>query len=516
MSFGIRSARYTNSTVRRALLIVAALLILLAGGLYVAATRILTSTYARTTIEQQLTARLGEPVRIGALSASIYPRVAVDLDDVAIGAPAAVTLAHIRLVTGLRALFSRTISDAELIVRNSRLTLPVPIPLLQVATEPGNPAAGPGLTIASVRVISLENVELVAPSHSMRIDLRGSLTGDRLDIASVVLRGKSSKLDGKGSLSSITRFEGSIEAAADVLDLDELMGITSAFTSSASDTHGERRRATPMRLTVALSAKHGQFAAYTFSDLSTTIALGTGTVALTPLAVRAFGGQFKGRLDVDTRSSTPQLRLTGRVDGLDVAPLMKANGAGEGITGTLAGTITLSASGSDAASVLQTAHGTIAAAITNGTIAHLDLVRTVVLAFGKPSGVPPEGSGSAFTRLGGTFALSNRTLTSNDLSLASRDFDVNGRSTFQLSTGALSAHGDVALSPELTAQAGTDLRRYAQQDGRVIVPAVVTGTIDQPQVTVDVQAAAARAFQNELQRRAKTLLDGLFKKKGKT
>jgi AsmA-like protein len=499
---------------RRALLIAAGLLLLLSVGLYLAATRVLTSDYARTTIEQQLTARLGQPVRIGALSAAIYPRVAVDLDDVAIGAPAAVTLAHVRLVTGLRALFSRTISDAELIVRNSRLSLPLPIALLPAATQTSAPASGPGLTIASVRVISLENVELIAPSQSMRIDLRGSLTGDRLDIERVTLRGRSSKIDGKGSLSSVARFEGSLEQTADVLDLDELMGIASAFTSAGGDAQQQRQSATPMRLTVALTAKKGQFATYSFSDLTTTIAMGPGTVALAPLALRAFGGQFNGRLDADTRGIAPQLRLRGRVDGLDISPLMKANGT-SGITGTLGGTVTLSASAADAASVLQTARGTIAAALSNGTIEHLDLVRTVVLAFGKPSGVPPEGSGSAFTRLGGTFALANRMLTTNDLSLSSRDFDVHGRSTLQLSSGALNARGDVALSPELTAQAGTDLRRYAQQDGRVIVPAIVGGTIMQPQVTVDVEAAAARAFQNELQRRAKTLFDGLFKKKGK-
>jgi hypothetical protein len=235
-----------------------------------------------------------------------------------------------------------------------------------------------------------------------------------------------------------------------------------------------------------------------------------------PLAVRAFGGQFKGRLDVDTRSSTPQLRLTGRVDGLDVAPLMNANGMAGGITGTLGGTVALSAAATDAATVLHTAHGTIAAAVTNGTIEHLDLVRTIVLAFGKPSGVPAEGSGSAFTRLGGTFALANQTLTSNDLSLVSRDFDVNGRTTLQLSTGALSARGDVALSQELTAQAGTDLRRYAQKDGRVIVPAIVGGTISQPQVTVDIEAAASRAIQNELERRARSFFDGILRRKGKS
>ena len=504
---------YTTGTMRRAFLIVVVLLVLLAGGIYIAATRVLTSDYARTTLEQQLTAAVGQPVHIGRLSAAIYPRVAVDLDDVAIGSPATATLAQVRLVTGLRALFSRTISDAEVIVRNSRLTLPLPNLLPTNAGASAAPA-GPGLTLESVRVISLENVELVAPPRVVRIDLRGSLAGDRLEIERLAMRG-SSKIDGKGTISSMARLEGNIEAKADPLDLDELMAVASGLTSTSSSTQQKRGSATPLHLTVALTATKGQFATYTFSDLSTTIQLATGTVTLTPLAVRSFGGNFKGSLDVDTRRDVPQLRLTGRVDGLDVAPLLKANGSAGGVTGTFGGTLTLSASGSDAATVLQTARGTIAAAIVNGTLQHLDLVRTVVLAFGKPSGVPPAGSGSAFTRLGGTFALANRTVTSDNLTLASRDFDVNGRTMLQLANGTVDARGDVALSKELTAQAGTDLRRYAQQDGRVVVPAIVDGTIDRPRVSVDVQAAAGRAFQNEIQRRTKSIFEGLFKKKGK-
>ncbi|MFL6280770.1 MAG: AsmA-like C-terminal region-containing protein [Vicinamibacterales bacterium] len=499
---------------RRALLGIAVLLLLLAGGLYVAATRVLASDYARRALEQQLSGRLGQPVHIARLSAAIYPHVAVDLDDVTVGAPTTVTLAHVRFVTGAGALFSRTISDAELIVRNTRLTLPLPVSLLPANTGTSTPE-GPGLTVASIRVLSLDNVELVAPPHVLRVDLQASVTGDRLEIASVSLRGSRSRIQGKGTLSSMGRVEGALEAKADPLDLDELMAIASSLTTTAGDQGQTRERAAPMRLTVSLTATTGQFATYTFADLTTTIQLAAGTVTLAPLALRTSGGQFKGRLEMDTQSPTRKLRLSGRVDGLDVATLMKANGIAGGITGTMGGSVTLSAAGTDAATVLQTAHGTIVAAITNGTIERLDLVRTIVLAFGKPSGVAQEGSGSTFTRLGGTFALANRVVTSDNVSLASRDFDVKGHSRLQLSTGALDARGDVVLSPELTAQAGTDLRRYAQEDGRVIVPATVAGTIEQPRVSVDVQAAAARAFKNEIQRRARTLFEGLLKKKGK-
>jgi hypothetical protein len=58
-----------------------------------------------------------------------------------------------------------------------------------------------------------------------------------------------------------------------------------------------------------------------------------------------------------------------------------------------------------------------------------------------------------------------------------------------------------------------DLRRYAQENGRVVVPATVSGTLQEPAVALDVAAATRRALENELQRRAKSFFDDVFKRK---
>jgi uncharacterized protein involved in outer membrane biogenesis len=233
---------------------------------------------------------------------------------------------------------------------------------------------------------------------------------------------------------------------------------------------------------------------------------------LAPLAVRVFDGTVQGKLTADTSRSVSRLALNGRLDGLDAAALIAAAGSPGSLTGRLGGTASLTADGTAADALLRTARGTIDIVVADGRIPGLDMVRSVILAFGKPSGAPPEGSGSAFTRLGGTFALSNGTLTSDNLALASRDFDLAGHGSLRLPAGGVEARADVVLSRELTAQAGTDLRRYAEEDGRVVLPARIDGTITRPVVFVDVEAAARRALQNELKRRTKSLLDRLFKK----
>src|SRR5262245_3245655 len=66
----------------------------------------------RLAIEQQATAWLGQPVNIGQARAGIFPRTAIRLRDVRIGAPVRVTLAEVDVSTDFRELLSRRIQDA--------------------------------------------------------------------------------------------------------------------------------------------------------------------------------------------------------------------------------------------------------------------------------------------------------------------------------------------------------------------------------------------------------------------
>lgn len=65
----------------------------------------------RLALERQLSDALGQPVRIRALTASIYPRATVNLEDVSIGSPARVTAARLHVGTSIRALLSRRIEE---------------------------------------------------------------------------------------------------------------------------------------------------------------------------------------------------------------------------------------------------------------------------------------------------------------------------------------------------------------------------------------------------------------------
>jgi hypothetical protein len=461
-------------SVRKILLLVAAVLVLLPLGAWLAARRALASDFARSTLERQLSAHLGRPVHVGFATAAIFPHIAVDLRDVTIGETPPVAIARIQVRTGLRSLLTRTISDA------------------------------------AIRSLAFRGIVLGAGDQTLTIDLDSSLSGDRLDISRLVARARATRIEASGALTSLTRMEGAFDLKADPLDLAEMIALGSAIAPSEAHSGAG---SLPMHLSLTVAAPRVQFGGYGLRELSMRADVRPGHVALDDLGFQIFGGSFHGRLGVDTGGATPSLRLNGQLAGLDVAQVLNGSGSPGGLTGRLGGSLALQGDGADAATLLRTSRGTIAAIVADGALPHLDMIRQVVLAFGKPSGAPPEGAGTSFQTLGGTFVLASAALTSDTLALKSRDADVDGRGSLRLDSGAVNVRADVVLSPELTAQSGTDLRRYAQENGRVTVPAAVSGTLEAPAVSIDVAAAARRALGNELQRRATDFLGGLFKKK---
>jgi uncharacterized protein involved in outer membrane biogenesis len=185
--------------------------------------------------------------------------------------------------------------------------------------------------------------------------------------------------------------------------------------------------------------------------------------------------------------------------------IMSFAGSPGTITGTLAGTLALDGAGLDMERALRTARGTARIDVTDGTMAGLALVRTVVtslsgrggMATSAASGVQASASGpEKFSRLGATLSLAGGVMRTDDFAMRSPDVDLTGTATLSLARMTADMKGRVQLSEALSKQAGTDLYRYTQEGGRVTLPASVSGPLDNLSVRVDLSAAASRAMRN--------------------
>jgi len=471
----------------------------------------------RLALESQATSWLGHPVHIGAARAQFLPRLAVSLRDIRVGEPAQLTLAEVDLASDLRPLFSGRIENADVTISDSRVDLPLPFGLPdisnsseQVETVSGPPEGGhyvsaPAVRIVSIRSIALRSVRLRSRGREVVVSADSAYGGTALALKNFTAESGGTKLNAEGIIVISPRIDARVNATANRLDLDELLALADAFAPAASG--GSQKKGQSPRIGAGITAKEVTAGGLTLQDFVTTLARDGESIALNPVQFQAFGGRYAGSI-VGRLGKQLSATLDARVENVNVAQLAAFGGSPDSITGTLSGVGKFNGSGADVTQLLRSVRGTGSAAIVDGSIRRLHLVRTVILFFGRPA---PDGGESTdrFDRLDAQFSIANRIVNAEALALHSPDADTTGAGTLSLDSDALEGRVNVKLSEALTKQAGTDLIRYTQEGNRVVLPATIGGTLTNPRLTIDVGAAAKRGLQNEVERRLKGLFDGL-------
>jgi type II secretion system protein N len=486
--------------------LVALVLVVIAGLAY----WLLSGDGVRVALERQASAWLGHPVRIGRASARILPRIGIQLQDVRIGEPVRMTLEDAAIATDFRALLSRRVENADLIVSNSRIELPLPTLPIPVpgASDADEDAGGDGIEIVSVRTIALRDIDIVSRGRELLVSAESHLEGSRLTVSTFHAQSGQTELEAEGVVELSPRVDARLRVTANRLDVDELLALADAFTPERAVAAPATGRANglPGRIAARVSAESARAAGVDVRQFATDFEIDGSNVSLAPLSFQLFGGRYEGSLNARLgEEMTATLRS--RLMDLDVAQLAAFGGVPDAVTGRLTGAGTFTGQGADMAAVLSSARGQGTAQMVDGTIQGLNLVRTVVLFFGRPA--PDAAAGSdRFNRVDATYTLSNGTFRANAFSLQSPDADIVGSGTLHIPTKALDGQLDLSLSEELSAQAGTDLVRYTREGNRVVLPARISGTISAPRLTIDAAAAVKRGLRNEVERRLKGLLGG--------
>jgi uncharacterized protein involved in outer membrane biogenesis len=508
--------------VKRLLVIASLGLVTLLAALPFGVRALLGSDAVRAAVEQQASRAVGAPVRIARLHIAVFPRAGLEMGDVTIGDPVRANLTAVQVSTGLGGLLSRRVEDAEVSLEGGRIPLPFSIPGLERAAATTSAAAAPAespgtregsFTVVSIRTIRLREVEVVSGNESVRVDLDSSLAGDRLEVTRVVATTGAMTLDGRGELRSLARREGSFTVDADTLDVDRLAGLVGSLASASASAPDSPSERPPAQLTIALKAPLGRAGGVNLVDLDLQVATRADGIIVDPLRMGLFGGRFDGLGAVDPSSRTAPIAARGALTRVDVAEVVAFTGSPGAITGRLEGTIGLTFGAGDLQKILASARGSTELEIRDGRLPGIDVVRSAVLAFGRPSGETPKGAGDAYSRLAATITLADRVARIERLTLAGRDLDIEGAGTLGVADGALDLGVDVTLSEELSGQAGRDLYRYARDGKRIVLPARIRGTIAAPSVFIDIGKAAGRAIRNKLEEKARSILDDLLKGK---
>ncbi len=530
--------------VKKVLIGVVVVLLVLVAGLALWARSALTGDNVRAAIAAQVSEALGQPVTIGGIGASVFPRVTVDLTDVAIGQPARIQLKSLHVGTDFRALLSKRIEHAAVRVGGARLEMPLP------ALKAGEPkAAGdakPAVEIVSVDEIVLKDVEVVRGGRTLRGDIELVPQGDGVVLRRIALNADDTSITATGTLTSLAPVSGRVEASAPTLNLDQLLAFLNEFggaepggTAPAASGPAAPAPAAGSgigKVEFVLKADQASAGGLKLAKVQATALVTPEGVLLEPMAFDVFGGRYEGTMRMSAAAG-PQFVWKAKVSGMNMNDIMSFAGSPGTITGRLSGTLALEGAGAEMEKALRGARGTARIDITDGTIKGLSLVRTVVTSLSGRGGMTTsavagleasQGSGGAkgderFSRLGATLALSGGQITTNDFAMTSPDVDLNGTATLAVTRMTADMKGRVRLSEKLSKEAGTDLYKYTQEGGRVTLPATISGPLDNLNVRVDISAVASRAIQNKateeidkaLKRNLPGGLGGLFPKKPK-
>ena len=486
-------------------------IILIIGGIALAifARSVLTGENVRAAVAAQLSSALGQPVRIGDLGASVYPRVTMDLGDVAIGEPARIQLEKVHLGTDLRALISRRIEHADVRVDGARIELPLPSFAAGgsgATPDPSQPAAKPPVEIVSIDEIVLTNVAVVSGDRTLSGDIELIPQGSGVQLRRVALAADETKVEMTGMIDSLSPLKGRVEARATEVNFDRLLNFVTQFAGSTTKTTGAGAgRGIDGNLTFDFTIGRARTGDLALTDLRAVATVSPSEVTFSPLSFGVFGGRYDGTMHLTLADS--RFKWQAKVKGIDTGALMAFAKSPNTITGSLAGTVALEGTGLQMEQALRTAYGTARVDIVDGSVAGLGLVRTIVVAtsgrggYVASAGAAAEtgsaaGAAERFSRLGATLRVANGVMGTRDFAMTSNDVDLTAAGAITLASMNTAFTGDVQLSEELSKKAGTDLYRYAQKDGRVTLPAVVSGPLGNLSVRIDVAQAASRAIRN--------------------
>jgi uncharacterized protein involved in outer membrane biogenesis len=494
---------------------VAVLALAIAGGLWVR------SVFARDTVRSALAAQistaLGQPVAIGGIGASILPRVTVTLKDVAIGDPPRIRAETLRLGTALGALLTRRIVHGSVHLDGATIQLPLP-PFR--SGSPSQPSSGLPVEIVSIDEIVLNDVELVSGGRTLRANIEVMPHGSGATLRKVSLSADDTSVEGSGEISDLAGPSGALTLNARTLNLTKLLDFFTAFSSGSTLTSSSAPRASgaaPPNLVLSLTADRATMGMLALDRLGARVRVTGQGVALDPLEFALFDGSCKGTMTLASRAGASTLRLDAAVSNLDVASAMAFAGSPGTISGRLSGRIDVSTPTTDPSKAIGAARGTARVDVRDGVVKNLGLVRTIVIATSMradaPSPLPGGSTDEPFTVLGASFDIAGGRAQTDDLRFESKDVLLRAAGSIRLDGSALDLEGDVQLSEALSQQAGRDLFRYTQEQGRVTLPATITGSVQAPSVHVDAAAAAQRAIQNKAKEELKKALGRIIKKK---
>ena len=232
------------------------------------------------------------------------------------------------------------------------------------------------------------------------------------------------------------------------------------------------------------------------SSFSAKLAAHDGLLHIAPVTAQFYGGNYTGDISVDSSPAIPTLKLTQTMANVDVGALLKDLAQSSRVSGRGKVTTELSARGLGGDQMLGSLNGHATADLNNGAIEGLDLWFEINRAMSLiQKQTLPSGASSGRTKFDVFHAsadITNGVAATKDLSIISQNLRVAGAGTVGLVSEALDYKVNATVLRQATPGPVTAANTLA------VIPVNVSGTLNSPKVTPDLEGVAKARVQQEL------------------
>lgn len=498
-------------------LIVVIVLVVMVVGLAIIIPMLFNVDRYRPQVAAQIQRKTGKPAQIGRLTLTIFPQVAIRVDDFSMGNPAGfpggefVRAKKVYAVVNASALLNHQVEITSLDLDDLTLDMledahgkwnfenPPPAP-----DPPGDPPTdnhGASFTLGVISHLTVKRGQFAAASL-----LASGVPGPAL----VEVHGASIDLH-QVNLSAFTTASLHPPASAPG-SLAALAGLLNP-TVYAQDAQG------PVVAQGTFKADALLFGDVNVTKVNSNVRLYPKQVFVDDLDMKCYGGSVKGTLSLNFGGANLLYAVNAQLKGVNVADLLAAFPQAKGmLTGALEGTVKMNGLVTHSSDPLVGITGAGQATIRNGKMPSLRIDENLRNLAKIANVGPANGDPSSFSSLFADFRIANGRLSSQKIALVGNGLDVNGSGSMTMAgPGSLDYQGDADLAVRGTNPLGNLLAGLSGgkiANGKMMFPFTVGGTFARPKFALKGMpgpntAAPAAAAPQDLIRG----LSGILKKK---
>ena len=329
---------------------------------------------------------------------------------------------------------------------------------------------------------------------------------DKADLKGLKLKLDKSQLSGNFGINNFTAPSIRTQLTIDTINLDDYLAPaskkpTATTSTSASGSTELLPLETLRKLDIDGDFKIGNMVVnkLKMSNINAKVNAKQGLIIIDPANAQLYSGNYVGRITIDAKQATPTMKMRHELAGIRSEGLLFDLFQDKYISGGAKMVTELSSRGNTIDALLKNLNGTTSIGFNDGTIRDSNLAEKVSLAvkaFEKKE-IKDGKSVVNFTGLSGDFKTTNGVFATDNLSMLSPYFSINGSGTADVANQTLNMK--LRIGPKTQ-----DPKRP------LFAPLRITGTFSNPKFSLDLQdliKALAAQDLKELELKAKAKLE---------